>query len=554
MAQKKKDQFSKFRDLFSLNFSGLVGGLIFYCLSFTPSLLPRGYVLQGVVTGLSFASGYGLGVLISWLFYKLPKKYRFRLNLLTKRLLIAFLIVASVAAMILGFNWQQQVRKVVEAEPASANYPFRIIIIAVILAYLLIWLGRGIRRLSRFFSKQLNRLLPHKVSMYGGAILATIFLIFLINGVLLKALFGFINFSFGLANQSTPAGIYQPQTSLFSGSPDSAIDWNSLGEKGREFVATTPTDKSIAKFSGKAKAAQPSRLYVGLESADTLQDRVNLLINELNRTKAAERSAVLIAIPTGSGGINAKSVQSVEYLYNGNTSTLGIQYSYLPSWLSFVADQDIARETGKTLTEAVFNWWNHLNTASRPKLLMYGESLGTLGADGAFSGASDMYSRMNGVMLVGPPNANILWKNMVANRDEGTRQVLPTYQHGEAVRFSDGLDFFTDPKNQVWQDHRIGIFQNASDPVVWASTSLFFHEPEWLEEPRGSDVLPNMHWYPLVTAWQVGFDLPFAFGATSGHGHRYGDDLAAGWTAILNMKLTPQKSSQLQQIIDAVKG
>jgi uncharacterized membrane protein len=382
-------------------------------------------------------------------------------------------------------------------------------------------------------------------------VLAALLLIFLVNGVVFKLAFGAINFSFGLANKGTPAGIYQPQNSLFSGSTESAIDWNSLGEKGREFVATAPSQADIAAFGGLG-ATQPSRLYVGLESAPSLEERADLLVDELNRTGAANRKAILIAIPTGSGGINARSIQSVEYLLGGDTTTLGIQYSYLPSWLSFLADQETARETGKAITEAVYDWWNHFNSAKRPKLLMYGESLGTLGADGAFSGPSDMQTRMDGVLLAGPPNANALWLGMLADRDPGTREVLPTYGEGEFVRFSDGNSIFIEPKDQAWHGKRIGILQNASDPVVWGSLSLFINKPDWLSEPRGSDVLPSMRWYPFVTGWQVAADLPFAFGATPGHGHRYDKDLTAAWAAILNTDLSAEKSAELQNIIDNI--
>jgi uncharacterized membrane protein len=292
-----------------------------------------------------------------------------------------------------------------------------------------------------------------------------------------------------------------------------------------------------------------------LQSAPTLQERANLLVQELNRTGAANRRVVLIAIPTGSGGVNAKAVQSVEYLYNGSVTTLGIQYSYLPSWLSFLADQQTARENGKAVTEAVYDWWNHLPSTHRPRLLMYGESLGTLGADGAFSGASDMQNRMSGVLLAGPPHANQLWSDFVTNRDSGTRAVLPTYQHGEVVRFSDGHTMFADnPSNKPWETNRVGIIQHGSDPVVWGSLSLFVREPDWLKEPRGYDVSSRMHWYPFVTGWQVALDLPFAFNATAGHGHRYGNSLVPGWMAVLNFSLSPNKTSELEHIINSVKG
>jgi len=42
---------------------GATVAVLFACLSFTPSLLPRSGILQGVVCGVTAAIGYGLGVL-----------------------------------------------------------------------------------------------------------------------------------------------------------------------------------------------------------------------------------------------------------------------------------------------------------------------------------------------------------------------------------------------------------------------------------------------------------------------------------------------------------
>src|SRR5689334_10411788 len=44
---------------------GAWGALIFACLSFTPSLLPRGGVAQGLLAGITAAIGYGVGVLVA---------------------------------------------------------------------------------------------------------------------------------------------------------------------------------------------------------------------------------------------------------------------------------------------------------------------------------------------------------------------------------------------------------------------------------------------------------------------------------------------------------
>ena len=48
-------------------FFGTAVGLVFIWLSMTPSLLPRGPLFQGLVSGAAGAIGYGLGVFGVWL-------------------------------------------------------------------------------------------------------------------------------------------------------------------------------------------------------------------------------------------------------------------------------------------------------------------------------------------------------------------------------------------------------------------------------------------------------------------------------------------------------
>src|SRR3984957_1121408 len=48
-------------------FTGTAVGLIFIWFSMTPSLLPRTALFQGLVSGVSGAIGYGLGVFAVWL-------------------------------------------------------------------------------------------------------------------------------------------------------------------------------------------------------------------------------------------------------------------------------------------------------------------------------------------------------------------------------------------------------------------------------------------------------------------------------------------------------
>src|ERR671910_3543774 len=54
------------RPRFRYTLPGAWVALVFSCLAFTPSLLPRGALLQGIVCGISAAIGYGVGVAGAW--------------------------------------------------------------------------------------------------------------------------------------------------------------------------------------------------------------------------------------------------------------------------------------------------------------------------------------------------------------------------------------------------------------------------------------------------------------------------------------------------------
>ncbi len=49
--------------LVRLDFFGIPFGALFFCLSLTPSLLPRDWLFAGLIGGINAAIGYGIGVL-----------------------------------------------------------------------------------------------------------------------------------------------------------------------------------------------------------------------------------------------------------------------------------------------------------------------------------------------------------------------------------------------------------------------------------------------------------------------------------------------------------
>jgi uncharacterized membrane protein len=42
-----------------------------------------------------------------------------------------------------------------------------------------------------------------------------------------------------------------------------------------------------------------------------------------------------------------------------------------------------------------------------------------------------------------------------------------------------------------------------------------------MKAPRGADVSPQLRWYPIVTALQLGVDMMIATTSPMGHGHVY---------------------------------
>src|SRR5690606_4220279 len=138
------------------------------------------------------------------------------------------------------------------------------------------------------------------------------------------------------------------------------------------------------------------------------------------------------------------------------------------------------------------------------------------------------------VLWVGPPNASPLWRAVTARRDPGTPQVAPRYDNGRTVRFSEAAN----PEQVAadtaapWEGTRVLFLQHPSDPVTWWSPDLLFERPDWLVEPPGYDRTTAMRWYPIVTFWQVGFDIFNAAAMPPGPGHNYSDTQLDGWVAV----------------------
>ncbi|MEL7210705.1 MAG: alpha/beta-hydrolase N-terminal domain-containing protein, partial [Actinomycetota bacterium] len=144
-----------------LCFGGLVGALVFFCLSLTPSLLPRGWIMQGVVSGITVAVGYGLGSAGSAILRRvLPREPSERAKRIAWRSLLVATIVLVPVSLAFGDRWQEAVRRLMEAESAGSGHWLGVIVATLVLAGVLLVVSRGIRGLGRSVIRLLDRFLP----------------------------------------------------------------------------------------------------------------------------------------------------------------------------------------------------------------------------------------------------------------------------------------------------------------------------------------------------------------------------------------------------------
>jgi uncharacterized membrane protein len=530
-------------------FTGTAVGLVFIWLSLTPSLLPRGPLFQGIVSGAAGAIGYGLGVFAVWLVRYMRSKDTSPPA--PRRAWITLVVVGIIGQilMIIYFHvWQDDVRDLTGVPRMGFwDHPLTAVLSIVVL-FVFVEIGQLIGKLVRFLVHKTDRFAPPRVSAVIVVGLLLALTIALLNGVVARFAMSTINSTFSAVNDETDPEFPAPTSTLRSGGPESLDSWESLGHQGRVFVSAGPTVKQLTKFNG-TPAVEPIRAYAGLHSAPGIKATAQLAAEELRRTGGLNRAVVAVATTTGTGWINEAEASALEYMYNGNTAIVSMQYSFLPSWLSFLVDKENARQAGQALFEAVDAMVKELPEGKRPKLVVFGESLGSFGGEAPFLALNNLVARTDGALFSGPTFNNTIWEDLTRNRDKGSPMWLPIYNKGENVRFAARADNLGRPADP-WGHPRVVYLQHASDPIAWWNVDLLFAKPDWLREPRGYDVSPRMEWIPVVTFLQVSADMAVAVDVPDGHGHVYVRNVANAWAAIMQPPgWTPEKTEKLRPLL-----
>lgn len=501
-------------------FVGLSYAAVFFAVSLSPSLVPRNFWAQGLLSGIALAVGYGLGVFTAWLwaYLELPlprDKTRDRI----KWLVTAGTLVLAVFFLWRAGAWQNSIRELMEMEPVTTARPWLVTSIALVLSVFLIGAARVLLWVSRWTARHVNRVVPRRVSYVVSAIVVTMLTVSLINGVLIKNALRFIDAMSLELDEATDAGIRQPVDALASGSTASLVSWDTVGRMGKNFIAGGLTQDKLKAFWAR-ETLKPLRIYVGFGSRETPEERAALALSELKRVGAFERSVLVVATPTGTGWLDPAAMDTLEYLHAGDTAIVATQYSYVPSIVSLVADPGRSRAESLALFNTVYAHWTVLPMDHRPKLYLHGLSLGALGSEAAADLITVLGDPIQGAVWSGPPFPSRMWSAFTRDRVPGSPAWLPKFRDGSLVRFT-GQKNSLDLPGITWGPMRIVYLQYASDPTTFFSADILYRKPDWLNGERGPDVSPHIRWYPIVTFLQVGFDLGVAAFVTKGYGHNY---------------------------------
>ncbi|MBW0366457.1 alpha/beta hydrolase [Ensifer adhaerens] len=506
--------------LASFSTTGLIVGVFFFAMSLTPSLIPRPYVVQAVISGLSLSAGYAIGVLLRWLWSLLDlPEIRGRTGLTVKVLAALGCTAVALAFLWRTAYWQNTVRQIMGLDPVESAEPFKLGLIAALVFVAIVLIARLFRLTFRFLTRRFEHVLTRPLAKVAAVVAAVALFWSAVDGVIFRFALHAADSSFQRLDALIDPDVAPPTDPLKTGSNASLMTWDELGRQGRQFIASGPAAKDIGGFFG-GEAKEPLRVYAGLNSAETAKERAKLALEELKRVGGFERTNLLIVVPTGTGWIDPPGLDSLEYLMKGDVASVAVQYSYLTSWLSLLVEPEYGAETADALFDAVYGYWTTLPKDRRPKLYLYGLSLGSMNSQGSVDPFDIISDPFQGALWVGSPFPTKTWLQITRNRNPGSPEWRPLYRDGSVIRFTNQENALNIP-GATWGNVRIVYLQYASDPITFFDPYSFYREPDWMKAPRGADVSPALRWFPVVTMFQLLADMALATTSPIGYGHVY---------------------------------
>lgn len=496
--------------------SGLCLGFLLFAASLTPSLIPRNALMQGLLGGASFVIGYGIAVSLIALWHWLG--FRTFGGRVVSLLIAAAGALVAALALSQATPWQNSIRALMGMPALESSHPASVLALAVATAAGLFVIGWLFRLLARFVLRRARPYVPERVAILAAIVVALTLFAMLIDGVLVRYALTVLDASYAELDERIEPDTATPTEAWKTGSAASLISWVNLGREGRRFVNRLPAEADIATFWDNG-AVQPLRIYVGLNAADTADERAELALQELIRVGAFDRSVLSVAVPTGTGFMDEAAIATLEFLHRGDVATVALQYSYMQSPFSLIFEPGYGAEAARALLRTVYDYWTELPADGRPELYLQGLSLGALSSEQSLRMHEIIGDPIQGALWSGPPFPSPIHTWATAERNEGSPEWLPTFENSSLIRFMMKPEI-PEP-DRSWGPLRIVYLQHPSDAIVFFSTDMLWRKPDWMDEPRGPDVTRQMRWVPVITALQVAADMALSNNVPLGHGHQY---------------------------------
>ncbi len=510
----------------------MLAGLLLVAASLTPSLIPRDWVMQGLLAGASMAAGYAMMqfLLAIWRTLEIPE-----LGGRAARIGQAVLAVPVLGLLLLcvymADEWQNSIRARMEMPLVEVSNTTKMLAMALAVFLLLFLIGKAVQALFDLLRLRLARHIPVRSANVLGLLLAALITVFLTRDGVVNWTMRIADSSFVAAQHLTDPSAAPPIQDWQPGSAASGISWGLMGKPGRDFVLGGPDAAAIARFTGRP-AKEPLRIYVGLAQDRDPQVRARAALTEMQRVGAFDRRVLVLASPTGTGWMDPASYDALEYMQGGDVATVAAQYSYLQSPLALIFETDAGLIQSEALMRVVYDHWRNLPAESRPKLYLHGISLGAWSSMHAFNPFQMMNEPVSGAFWVGPPFPSTLWNQANAARQPDSPFVLPRIDQGEVIRYASQFAP-PDRAGQPWGRLRILFLQYASDPIVFYDAASLWRAPQWMREAPAPDVSPLLRFTPIVTQLQLAVDMLVANSAPAGFGHIYhAHDYIDGWVSV----------------------
>lgn len=372
---------------------------------------------------------------------------------------------------------------------------------------------------------------------------------------------------FDKAMDESAAGVWT--NPMVSGDPDSLVRWNTLGREGRRhavtYVRPAPLTDRPTRISGQARPdlsittvmhedakASPIQVFVGLDSAASPAARVELALAELDRTDAWSRSVLMLISPTGTGYVNYVAVACVQYLTRGDVASVTLQYSKRPSPLSLGKVKD-AREQNRLLWLRIFERVRAMPPEQRPKVVLFGESLGALTSQNVLIGWGTLGLQALGIdraLWIGTPEGS-RWMHEV------TGEPRPDVDKTLIAEVND-YEQFCDLGDERKEHVRYVLLSHDNDGVTKFGPGLINRRPPWLgprrpqhaeipgRSPRG--IPSSMRWRMATTFYQSLIDMKNAQipGAYRAWAHDYRPDLPDFIRDVFDLDCTTEQLERIK--------